>query len=170
MIGAEQQLLVPPGDTVNVNNYCYVEPNQVIIDTHSEYWRQYDVNPPPLTVNSKGVRFYIYELMHLYGPLFREGFQHPPFHTVTLALNKLSWSSEAEDTRSIQITDFLYMRLTEQGAERVKRVFANRFASRNVGDLTTMQFHTIAYLFGPDCHMGADFQHIKDNTLYLPKL
>lgn len=163
-----EEQIITGSDAVNINwsGRALLTPTGVrVIEA---YWRalsEFKISRPPERGNTEHYESQIHYMMHRFGPYFIDGSQEPPFKKVSLELGE----GKGVATRVVDINDFMYAGLTEQGEERLKKFFPDPRAVRRVGTFANIQFHTMAHLFGEDAIPGGNGYYLKDNTFFVPK-
>jgi len=157
-------------DSVNINNYCLVNSSNEVSGIYLDHYSKFIPNMGRLPMAEGRMKLQIHELMNIYGIFFGgESIRHP-FKTVTLFTDSaVKVNGGGPTLKTIEVTDFVYLRLTNDGVNTVRERFPERAASRVSGDLTSMQFGTVAYLFGPRLYNGSMVQEIVDNQLLISR-
>ncbi len=167
MLDTDNHEGLPPLEVTNITTDCFIAPTQVVVTEFRKFWDQYGLH---LDITPEGARLQIHQVMHLYGPMFFDGSRKPPFSKVTLTLDSDNHYTRGSGARrTIDVNDFVLLRLTETGQRRIKDFFPHNSPFKTYDDLTSMQFHTMAHFFGPETYPGDATQHILNNRIYIPK-
>lgn len=164
---------------VNLNNYCYVELTQTGFEVFDRAYtpiipmlRQFGGDKPTPYMTPREAKFLIWELMNMFGPAFFDGQRELPFYKVEMELED-DWDSHLRKRRAstqvIDINDFLFAKLTDDGETILRKAVSNPLIFRRFDGLIEMQFHTLAHIFGPELDIIASLQPLEDLQIYLPK-
>jgi hypothetical protein len=160
----EEQVIVTSDEVnINWNARTILTPSGLRAEIAS--WGQVGMKPPAREI-PEHYRGQVYEIMHTFGPSFHDGSLEAPFKTITFDLA----DSKNAPRRTINVGDFVFLGLESSGEESLARYFPDQRYIQRVGGLVSLQFHTVAHIFGQNTILsGRNVLEIRNNTLYLPR-